>query len=72
MKRLVLAFALAMLVGAALAQDYGTNVRRCTDVSADPDLRIGACTWLLNSGQLSEGSIPITYFNRGNTYRDKR
>ena len=54
MKRLVWALALTILAGAATAQDLDTNAGRCTDQSVDFDLRIGACTWLLNSGKLSE------------------
>ncbi len=54
------------LVGAtaARAQDFEKRKTWCLDDEADADLRIGACTWLLNSGELAEGGVPTVYVHR--------
>ena len=67
MKWLVLVLAFVLVACATPAQDYDTNAQLCFHSSADHDILIGACTWLLDSGQLSEGEIPIAYKNRGIT-----
>ncbi|MBC8240471.1 MAG: tetratricopeptide repeat protein [Alphaproteobacteria bacterium] len=54
--------------GVAQEVDHETNAKWCATAYADPDRRIGACTWLLNSGDLREEYYPTTYYNRGNAY----
>ncbi len=71
----LLAVALLVLLAAppppSARADYATDARRCTDDAEDPDLRIHACTRLLQSGELGEENLPIAFFNRGNAYADK-
>jgi tetratricopeptide (TPR) repeat protein len=64
----ILCVALGASVNAAWADSFGTNRDRCASHDTDPDLRIGACTWLLNSGQLDDASIPNVFRNRGPAY----
>lgn len=55
-----------VLAGAtvARAQDFDKQKAWCLDNEADADLRIGACTWLLNSGELAEGGVPVVFVHR--------
>ena len=62
---------MAMAAAPARAVEFKTNAVRCSNDKTDPDLRIGACTWLLNFGRLAEKSISGAYDNRGNAYRRK-
>ena len=62
---------LMAMAAPARAVEFKTNAVRCNNDKTDPDLRIGACTWLLNSGRLAEKSISSAYNNRGNAYRRK-
>lgn len=57
----ILALALA---SAARAQNFETQKTWCLDPSSDPDLRIGACTWLLSSGELAEAGVPYVFIER--------
>jgi len=54
------------LTGAAATrtQDFEKQKTWCLDDEADADLRIGACTWLLNSGELAEGGVPFVFVHR--------
>lgn len=75
--RFLVAFAVIALVGSAglapsaVAGDFETNELWCIDETQNPDLRIGACTWLLRSGQLSPEEVPDVFTMRGNARRDK-
>ena len=60
-----------MAMAAARADEYKTNAPRCGNNKTNPDLSIGACTWLLNFGQLTEKAIPIAFLGRGSAYRRK-
>ncbi|MCC7017019.1 MAG: tetratricopeptide repeat protein [Rhodospirillales bacterium] len=60
---LCIAFVLAGAT-AARAQDFEKQKAWCMDDAADADLRIGACTWLLNSGELAEGGAPFVFVHR--------
>ena len=57
--------AAAFAPGAASAGEFETNVRRCAKPLEHPDLSIGACTWLLQSGRIAGENIPIALYNRG-------
>ena len=57
----ILVFAFASV---AHAQNFETQKAWCLDSSADPDLRIGACTWLLSSGELAETGVPYVFVER--------
>jgi tetratricopeptide (TPR) repeat protein len=73
MRRILIGLALVLVALPAWAQTRDENVARCT-AAADPtnvDLKIGACTALLQSGQESAVNIPIIYYDRGNGYRIK-
>ncbi len=64
----------AVIVAAAAparADELRINAYRCSSSTIDPDLKIGACNWLLNSGRLFEIDIPTAFNNRGNAYDDK-
>jgi tetratricopeptide (TPR) repeat protein len=55
--------------GAAEADSFDTNRERCTSADTDADVRIGACTWLLTSGELADDrSISNILRNRGTAY----
>ena len=63
----------AVIVAAAAparADELRINAYRCSS-AIDPDLKIGACNWPLNSGRLFEKDIPTAFSNRGNAYDDK-
>ena len=62
---------MAMAAAPARADEFKTNAVRCGNYKTDPDLRIGACTWLLNSGRLAEKAIPIAFYGRGIAYGRK-
>ncbi len=68
---LLAASAAGIMPATALAGEYDTNAQWCTDQSADLNLQIGACTWLLQSGQLAQDNIPIVLLNRGSAWDDK-
>jgi len=63
---LCLAFA-----GNALAQSEDANWKICGNDSANPDLRIAACTAIVQSGQETAENAAIAYYDRGNAYDDK-
>lgn len=50
----------------AFAQNFDGQAALCEGGAADAS--IGACTWLLRSGELSQESYANAYFNRGNSY----
>ncbi len=51
--------------------NFQTNARWCDSDAVDPGLKISACTWLLNSGGLSEKFESLAHANRGGAYRIK-
>lgn len=59
---------LAGFAAGAQAQDFETNRQWCWDETAAFERRIGACTWLLNSGRLTQSDYAEAFFKRGNTY----
>ena len=75
--RFLVAFAGIALVGSAgfapsaVAGDLETNELWCMDETENPDLRIGACTWLLRSGELSPEDVPYVFTRRGDARRHK-
>jgi tetratricopeptide (TPR) repeat protein len=73
MRRILIGLALVLvaLPAPAWAQTRDENVARCVSAPdpASPDLKIGACTALLQSGQEAANNIPIIYYDRGNGYR---
>jgi tetratricopeptide (TPR) repeat protein len=73
MLRILIGLVVGLVALPAWAQTRDENVARCT-AAADPatvDLKIGACTALLQSGQETAINIPIIYYDRGNGYRNK-
>ena len=70
MRAIMLFFAaLTAVVSTAPGQTRDENRARCED--RDPDLSIGGCTALIQSGQEPTASLAIAFNNRGNAYRDK-
>jgi lipoprotein NlpI len=55
----------------ATCQTSEENRKRCSDPEENSDLRIGACTVLIESGQMSTSFLAIAYNDRGNGYKDK-
>ena len=58
------------LTGTAESDTFKTNAQHCIG-SSDDDRTISACTWLLDSGRMSESSKPIAFNNRGLAYYNK-
>ena len=67
----LLAVVIVAAAGPAVGDEFKVNADRCWDLNAHPDLRIGACTWLLNSGRLAQKDIPSAFFRRGYAYEKK-
>ncbi len=68
-------FAVVVLIAAglsspALAQG-DANAERCGNYRLDADLRIGACTALIQSGQESDRTLAGTFNDRATAYYDK-
>lgn len=56
----------------ASAEEFDTHAQRCNlQADIDPDLKIGSCTWLLNSGQLDNGGNATVFMIRGDAYNAK-
>jgi len=56
----------------ALAEEFDTHAQRCNLLAEiDPDLKIGSCTWLLNSGQLDNDGNATAFMIRGDAYSVK-
>lgn len=66
---------LAILAGVAAAPaqagEIDDNIKACSGTGANPDRRVGACTWLLDSGKLNQSSIATVYYLRANAYAAK-
>ena len=56
----------SMLAGPSLDE----NQKRCADPSENSNLRIGACTALIQSGQNNLEDLAAAYIDRGNGYQD--
>jgi tetratricopeptide (TPR) repeat protein len=68
----VLTLALAGLLGAVTplaSQTRDENWKRCSD--SDPDLRIGGCTAVIQSGQETNENLSIAFLKRGIAYDGK-
>ena len=63
--------AAGLMPGTAIADEFDINAQWCQDTAAGPDLRIGGCTWLLQSGRLAQENAPIALDNRGSAWDDK-
>jgi len=59
---------------AAWAQSRETQQAECAnkDRSNAPDLRIGACTALIQSGTLDAKTLAVAFYNRGAAYADNK
>ena len=71
-KRIILLVATVagfLFASAATAQTRDENADRCK--GDDPDLAIGACTALIQSGQETNEGLAIAYNNRGSAYTNK-
>ncbi len=64
---------MCLLATGVAAADFDTNNRRCVGLEegAGPDMRIGACTWLLQSGRVLEEELAQVYYDRGVAYDEK-
>ena len=58
-------------VSIAFAQTRDDNWTRCADDHADADLKIGACTALIQSGQETNENLSAAFYNRGLAYQAK-
>src|SRR5215472_1091479 len=58
-----------IMLGSACAQTHEQNWARCKD--ADPDLSIGACTALIQSGEKSKSLLAAAFSYRGIGYARK-
>lgn len=65
-----IAFCCLTMAFSAAEQTSNENEKRCADPAADADLRINACTALIQSGAKSTDYLAIAYNNRGNGYKD--
>ena len=78
--RIVPIIALMALLGVSAClsgQTRDENWKHCTDYSTyendlNPDLQIGACTALIQSGQETDQNLASEYFNRGGAYIQKK
>ncbi len=59
----------AMLAGPALGQTRQQNADHCRD--NNPDLSIGGCTALIQSGHETNEALAVAFNNRGNAYLNK-
>ena len=53
------------------AQSRDKNWGPCKDLRSAPDVRIGACTAVIQSGQETPLSLAVAYNDRGYAYDDK-
>jgi lipoprotein NlpI len=60
-----------MACGSAWAQSRDENWARCAADHIDPDLKIGACTAIIQSGQETTKNLAAAFYNRDIAYRDK-
>jgi len=66
----VVSFGLAV-AGNALAQSDDENWKICGNDASAPDLKIAACTAIVQSGQETAENAAIAYYDRGTAYDDK-
>jgi len=66
----VAAVAAVLLAGPVAARSRDENWSQCKDAN-DPDLKINACTELIQSGQETTTNLAIAFNSRGNAYTDK-
>src|SRR5688500_10208929 len=57
------------LASPALAQDRDETWKRCR--GSDPDVRLSACTLLIESGTETQEDLASAYYARGAAYRQK-
>lgn len=57
------------LHSAAMAQSRDENWKNCS--ANEPDLRIGGCTGIIQSGQETNETLAGAYYNRGSAYAAK-
>jgi len=69
MKGISIGLVLVLIAFPAWAQSREENVSRCMD--DNPDLSIGGCTALIQSGQESNEGLAVAFYNRGVSYFDK-
>lgn len=64
----------ALLVLAAAAHAAEPDETRCTDRMEAPDIRVGACSRLIESGRFRNDAMKLGtwYFNRGHAHRSNR
>jgi tetratricopeptide (TPR) repeat protein len=69
--RVIALVAVLCLASPGFAQTRDEHWKRCADSSVEPDLGIGACTALIQSGSETTTNLSIAYNNRGADYKDK-
>ena len=64
---------LALGLSAPAWADFNQDVEHCTSdkPQTPPDIKIGACTRLIQSGQLDNNNLSIVFWNRGTGYNRK-
>jgi tetratricopeptide (TPR) repeat protein len=68
-KRIAILLAFVLAAFPAWAQTRAENVDHCMD--DNPDLSIGGCTALIQSGQETNEGLAVAFYNRGVSYFDK-
>ncbi len=69
MRTILIALTFALIALPAWAQTRDQNIARC--VGKDPDLSIGACTALIQSGREPNSNLALAYSSRGSAYDHK-
>lgn len=70
--RVIALLSVLFLASPGSAQTRDEHWTRCSNPKVEPDLGIGACTALIQSGQETNENLSIAYNNRGSDYKDKR
>jgi tetratricopeptide (TPR) repeat protein len=69
MRKTLIALALIAVSLPAWAQMNNADIDRCSN--GDPDIKIIACTALIQSGRQTPANLAVAYFNRAAIYIDK-
>ena len=70
MTRVILVLVLLAFAGAARAGGID-DAGKCYYEKSNLDLKIHYCTRAIQSGELFDRDLAITFYNRGNAYEDK-
>ena len=72
LRRIAICLILGLLVAlpAPASADFKQDIQQCNSDS-NPDIKIGACTRLIQSGRFDNKNLAKAFFNRGAAYDDK-